>query len=68
MTQVIETIRNGVDSEQLYGTLDAIKAQPERGSSSSALTTTGSTGRTTARPSRRSSAPGRRTARASSRS
>jgi uncharacterized OsmC-like protein len=31
MTQVIETIRNGVDSEQLYGTLDAIKAQPELG-------------------------------------
>ena len=31
MTQVIETIRNGVDSEQMYGTLDAIKAQPELG-------------------------------------
>jgi uncharacterized OsmC-like protein len=28
---VIETIRNGVDSEQMYGTLDAIKAQPELG-------------------------------------
>ena len=31
MTQVMETIRNGVDSEQMYGTLDAIKAQPELG-------------------------------------
>jgi uncharacterized OsmC-like protein len=31
MTQVIERIRNGVDSEQMYGTLDAIKAQPELG-------------------------------------
>lgn len=31
MSQVIETIRNGVDSEQMYGTLDAIKAQPELG-------------------------------------
>ena len=31
MTQVIDRIRNGVDSEQMYGTLDAIKAQPELG-------------------------------------
>ena len=31
MTQVLETIRNGVDTEQMYGTLDAIKAQPEIG-------------------------------------
>ena len=31
MTQVIDSIRNGVDTEQLYGTLDAIKAQPELG-------------------------------------
>ena len=31
MTHVIETIRNGVDTEQMYGTLDAIKAQPELG-------------------------------------
>ena len=31
MTHVIETVRNGVDSEQMYGTLDAIKAQPELG-------------------------------------
>ena len=31
MTQVLETIRNGVDTEQMYGTLDAIKAQPELG-------------------------------------
>jgi uncharacterized OsmC-like protein len=31
MTQVIEAIRNGVDTEQMYGTLDAIKAQPELG-------------------------------------
>lgn len=29
--QVMETIRNGVDTEQMYGTLDAIKAQPELG-------------------------------------
>jgi uncharacterized OsmC-like protein len=28
---VIERFRNGVDTEQLYGTLDAIKAQPELG-------------------------------------
>jgi uncharacterized OsmC-like protein len=27
--QVTETIRNGVDTEQLFGTLDAVKAQPE---------------------------------------
>jgi uncharacterized OsmC-like protein len=31
MTQVLDTIRNGVDTEQMYGTLDAIKAQPELG-------------------------------------
>jgi uncharacterized OsmC-like protein len=31
MTQVLETVRNGVNSEQMYGTLDAIKAQPELG-------------------------------------
>ena len=31
MTHVIEAIRNGVDTEQMYGTLDAIKAQPELG-------------------------------------
>ena len=31
MSQVIESIRNGVDTEQMYGTLDAIKAQPELG-------------------------------------
>jgi len=30
-TQVIETVRNGVDTAQMYGTLDAIKAQPELG-------------------------------------
>ena len=29
--QVIETVRNGVDTAQMYGTLDAIKAQPELG-------------------------------------
>ena len=29
MSQVIESVRNGVDTEQLFGTLDAIKAQPE---------------------------------------
>jgi uncharacterized OsmC-like protein len=31
VTQVLETIRNGVDTQQMYGTLDAIKAQPELG-------------------------------------
>jgi uncharacterized OsmC-like protein len=31
MTHAIETIRNGVDTEQMYGTLDAIVAQPELG-------------------------------------
>ena len=31
MTQVLETVRNGVNTEQMYGTLDAIKAQPELG-------------------------------------
>ena len=31
VTQVIETVRNGVDTEQMYGTLDAIKAKPELG-------------------------------------
>ena len=31
MTTVTSTIRNGVDTGQMYGTLDAIKAQPELG-------------------------------------
>jgi uncharacterized OsmC-like protein len=31
MTKVLDRIRNGVDSEQMYGTLDAIKANPELG-------------------------------------
>ena len=31
MTQLMESIRNGVDSAQMYGTLDAIKARPELG-------------------------------------
>jgi uncharacterized OsmC-like protein len=31
MSQVIDRIRNGVDSEQMYGTLDAIKADPSLG-------------------------------------
>jgi uncharacterized OsmC-like protein len=31
MTQVTEKVRNGVDTEVLYGTLDAIEAQPELG-------------------------------------
>jgi len=30
-TQVIETVRNGVDNAQMYGTLDAINANPELG-------------------------------------
>jgi uncharacterized OsmC-like protein len=29
MTQAIEAIRNGVDTERMFATLDAIKAQPE---------------------------------------
>ena len=29
MSQVIESVRNGVDTGQMYGTLDAITAQPE---------------------------------------
>jgi uncharacterized OsmC-like protein len=29
MTKVLDRIRNGVDTEQMYGTLDAIKANPE---------------------------------------
>jgi uncharacterized OsmC-like protein len=31
MTQLMETIRNGVDTAQMYGTLDAIVAQPDLG-------------------------------------
>jgi hypothetical protein len=31
MSQTIERVRNGVDTEQMYGTLDAIEAQPELG-------------------------------------
>ena len=31
MSTVMENVRNGVDTEVLYGTLDAIKAQPELG-------------------------------------
>jgi uncharacterized OsmC-like protein len=31
MTTTVDTIRNGVDTQQMYGTLDAIKAQPELG-------------------------------------
>ena len=31
MSPVLDRIRNGVDSEQMYGTLDAIKANPELG-------------------------------------
>jgi len=30
-TQVIETVRNGVDTAQMYGTLDAINSNPELG-------------------------------------
>jgi hypothetical protein len=29
MSKVMEKVRNGVDTEQLFGTLDAVKAQPE---------------------------------------
>ena len=29
MTQVQDTVRNGVDTEQLFGTLDLLKQQPE---------------------------------------
>jgi len=31
MTHVLPTVRNGVDSAQMFGTLDAIKANPELG-------------------------------------
>jgi uncharacterized OsmC-like protein len=31
MSQVLDRIRNGVDTEQMYGTLDAIKADPSLG-------------------------------------
>jgi uncharacterized OsmC-like protein len=31
MSQVLDRIRNGVDSKQMYGTLDAIKADPTLG-------------------------------------
>jgi uncharacterized OsmC-like protein len=31
MTQLIDVIRNGVNTEQMYGTLDAIKADPSLG-------------------------------------
>jgi uncharacterized OsmC-like protein len=29
MTKLVEKVRNGVDTEQMFGTLDAIRAQPE---------------------------------------
>ena len=29
MPQTTDTIRNGVDTQQLFGTLDAVKGQPE---------------------------------------
>jgi uncharacterized OsmC-like protein len=29
MTELVESVRNGVDTEQMFQTLDAIKAQPE---------------------------------------
>jgi uncharacterized OsmC-like protein len=31
MTQVLDRMRNGVNTEQMYGTLDAIKAEPSLG-------------------------------------
>jgi uncharacterized OsmC-like protein len=31
MTEVLDSIRNGVNTEQMYGTLDAIKADPSLG-------------------------------------
>jgi uncharacterized OsmC-like protein len=31
MTHALDRVRNGVDTEQLYGTLDALEAQPELG-------------------------------------
>ena len=31
MSEVLDRIRNGVDTEQMYGTLDAIKANPVLG-------------------------------------
>ena len=52
MTAVTDTIRNGVDTEQLFSTLDLIKDQPELASSSSAPPTAGSTAPITDRRSR----------------
>ena len=67
--QVTETIRNGVDTEQLFGTLDAVKAQPELARVHVPRhATSGSTARTTAPRSRTSTAPARRTPRAARRS
>ena len=31
MTQIIESVRNGIDTAQLYGTLDLLEEQPELG-------------------------------------
>ena len=52
MTQVTEAsdkIRNGVDTEQLFGTLDAVKAQPELATFQFRVGTAGSAARTTGR-------------------
>ena len=69
MSQVIDRVRNGVDTEQLYGTLDAIKAQPELGALP--VPRQQPLDRRRAQPHRRSrasTAPARRTPRASRRS
>ncbi len=69
MTTTTAPIRNGVDTAQVYGTLDAVKAAARaRALRVPRHATAGSTARTAARPSRASGAPGRRTPRARSRS
>ena len=59
MSAVTDTIRNGVDTEQLFATLDLDQGPAGAGaSSSSAPATAGSTARTTARRSRTSTRAG----------
>ena len=67
-TVINQTIRNGVDTATLFGTLDAVKAQPELGRFQFRATTSGSTAPITARRSAASSQPARRTRPAPSRS
>ena len=52
MSTTIETVRNGVDTETLFATLDAVKAQPGLGTFQFRVANHWSTARTTARRSR----------------